>query len=462
MRVLNEKCGVFGVFGIDQEAARTVFYGLWALQHRGQESSGIVSSDGQQLYRHVGPGLVANVYHEEDLEQLPGPIAIGHNRYSTSGGANDTHSQPILKRDSQFAFAHNGNIPVTDALEDFLNGLGVANKKYNDSEMMAEAIHCYMSDGLSLEEAIIKAYPLFAGAFSAVAMSKDKLVAFRDNCGIRPLSIGTLDDGFVVASETCALDTVGAKFLRDVRPGELVVIDKKGITSHQVVPGRSKLDIFEFVYFARPDSMLYGQSVNQIRQSLGKVLAREHQVEGDVVMPMPDSSIPAALGYAQATGIPFEVGLIKNRYIHRTFIRPTPALRDQDLKMKLNPMPDTMKGKRVILVDDSIVRGNTLRKVVKMVQEVGVKAIHIVVSSPPIKYPDFYGIDMPNQADLIAATMTPEQIHEHVGATSLGYLSYEGMIKATGLPARMFSTSCFSGIYPIKIGRRERDFVRIG
>lgn len=454
---LNEKCAVFGAFGTDEGAARLVFYGLWALQHRGQESSGIVSSDGQQLYRHMGPGLVANVYHEEDMEQLPGSLAIGHNRYSTSGGDSDSHCQPVLKRDVPFALAHNGNLPITDALETFLTSRQVDFRGLNDTEMMTEAVCCYMQEGLVLEEAIIKAYPLFQGAFSAVALGPNKLIAFRDECGIRPLSIGTLGDGYVIASETCAFDTVGAKFLRDVKPGELVVIDKHGITSHQVLKGRPKLDIFEFVYFARPDSILLGRSVNEVRQNLGRQLAKEFKIDADIVVPIPDSGIPAALGYAEASNIPFELGLIKNRYIHRTFIRPTDQLRDQDLKMKLNPMPGVLKGKRVILIDDSIVRGNTMRKIVNIVYRAGAKEVHVLISSPPIKYPDFYGIDMPTQQELIGSHMTTEAIEAHLGVESLGYLSYDGMIAATGLAADAFSTSCFDGNYPIPIGKRSQQ-----
>jgi amidophosphoribosyltransferase len=458
---IKEKCAVFGTYGTGEEAARLTFYGLWALQHRGQESSGIVSSDGESFYRHTGPGLVANVYREEDLEQLAGPTTIGHNRYATSGASNDAHSQPILKRSTKFAFAHNGNLPVTDKLKAFLNERGVSCQKINDSEMMAEAIHCYMEDGLSLEAAITKAYPLFEGAFSSVAMTTDKLIAFRDSCGIRPLSIGRLGDGYVVASETCAFDTVGATFLRDVTPGEMVIINKQGITSRQVQPATPRLDIFELVYFARPDSVIEGCSVNTVRQNMGKELAGEWKIDADIVVPVPDSAIPAALGYSQASGIPFEMALIKNRYIHRTFIRPTEQLREQDLKMKLNPMPQILAGKRVILIDDSIVRGTTTRKIAKMIYEAGASEVHILSSSPPVRYPDFYGINLPTQEDLIAYRMTVEQIREHLGVDSLGYLSYDGMIRATGKPADVFTTHCFDGNYPIGIGKQQEKITQV-
>ncbi len=455
--LIHEKCAVFGTFGMGQEAARTTYYGLWALQHRGQESSGIVSSDGESFYRHTAPGLVANAYREEDLQQLAGEITIGHNRYSTSGAADDAHSQPTLSRQAGVAVAHNGNLPVTDKLEAFLGERGVAYGKLNDSEMMAEAIACFMLDGLAVEDAIVRAYPLFEGAFSSVAMTTNKLVAWRDSCGIRPLSIGRLDGGYVVASETCAFDTVGATFVRDVRPGELVIIDADGLHSRQMAPGTLRLDIFELVYFARPDSVIEGMSVNAVRENMGRQLAAEYKIDADMVVPVPDSAIPAALGYAQASGIPFEMALIKNRYIHRTFIQPTAALRDQMLKMKLNPMPQVIGGKRVVLIDDSIVRGTTTRKIASMLYEAGAKEVHILVSSPPVKYPDFYGINISTQHELIAHQLPPAKIGEYLGVDSLGYLSYDGMIRATGRPASQFSTSCFDGVYPIAIGRRGRE-----
>lgn len=451
---LAEKCAVFGAYNVGPEAAQLTFYGLWALQHRGQESSGIVSSDGDRLYGHIAPGLVSNAYHKEDLEQLPGSIAIGHNRYSTSGAAEAAHGQPVLIRDSNLALAHNGNFPITDKLEHFLDKRSVSHADRNDSEMMTEAIACYMSDGLELNEAVKKAFPLFEGAFSVVAMTPTKLVAFRDHCGIRPLSIAKLGEGYIIASETCAFDTVGATFLRDVKPGEMITIDEDGLHSEQVVRGKLKLDIFEFVYFARPDSVLEGHSVHEVRRNFGKELYKECKIDADIVVPVPDSAVPAALGYAQASGIPFETGIIKNRYIHRTFIRPSTQLRDQDFKMKLNPMPQTIKGKRVILIDDSIVRGSTTQKIVKMMYAAGAKEVHVLISSPPVMYPDFYGINISNQDELIAAHMSVPEICKHIGADSLGYLSYKGMIHATGMPAKSFSAACFNGIYHIDVGRK--------
>jgi amidophosphoribosyltransferase len=464
---LNEKCAVFGIIGqkfgkqTGLEAARLTFYGLWALQHRGQESSGIVSSDGKQLYRHAAQGLVATVYREEDLEQLPGHVAIGHNRYSTSGGADECYDQPFVDRKHNIALAHNGTLPDTTKLETFLTKRGVNLEKLNDSSMMMAAISCYMDDGLTIAEAVTQAWPLFTGAFSIVAMTPDTLVAFRDNRGIRPLSIGTLDGGYVAASETCAFDTIGAEFLRDVEPGELVVMNKEGLTSHQVEAGKLKLDIFEMVYFARPDSLLMGKRVDEIRKNFGSQMAKEFPIKADVIVPVPDSGIPAALGYSQASGVPFEMGLIKNRYIHRTFIRPTIALRERDLKMKLNPVIETFKDKRVVLVDDSIVRGTTMRHLVAMVFEAGAKEVHLLITCPPVRYPDFYGINTPQQSELLAAYMTEDEMRDYVGATSLCFLSYDGMLDATELPHENFSTSCFNGVYPISIGKRADEIMEL-
>lgn len=450
---LSEKCAVFGAYNVGPEAAKMAYYGLLALQHRGQENSGIVSTHDGMFYRHSAPGLVSNVYHEKDLEQLPGTSVIGHNRYSTSGADNDAHAQPILHRNSGFAFAHNGNIPDTEKLETFLHARNIATDSLNDSEMMAAAIGQYIQEGVTLEHAIMRAFPLLTGAFSAVALNAEQLVAFRDQCGIRPLSIGRLGDGYVIASETCAFDTIGARFMRDVRPGELVVINQHGLTSHQVVKSNPKLDIFELIYFARPDSVIAGMSVNQVRQNLGKELALQYPIDADIVVPIPDSAIPAAIGYAQASDVPFEMGLIKNRYIHRTFIRPSQSIREQDVKLKLNPLPHVLKDKRIVLIDDSIVRGTTTHKIAELMYRAGARSIHLLVSSPPVKYPDFYGINLPTNTDLIAASMTVSEICKRIGVDSLGYLSYDGMICATGRPAHYFSTSCFNGVYPIPIGK---------
>lgn len=464
---LNEKCAVFGIIGrkfgdnTGLEAARLAFYGLWALQHRGQESSGIVSSDGVDLHRHAAQGLVATVYREEDLEQLPGHLAIGHNRYSTSGGADDCYNQPFIDRKHKVALAHNGNLPDTTKLEAFLEDRHIEIGRKNDTAMMSAAITCYMDDGLTIVEAVKKAWPLFTGVFSIVAMNATTLVAFRDKCGVRPLSIATIDGGYAVASETCAFDTIGATYLRDVEPGELVAIDDKGLTAHQVVKGDLKLDIFEMVYFARPDSLLLGRRVDLVRQDFGRAMAREFPIEADVIVPVPDSGIPAALGYSQASGIPFEMALIKNRYIHRTFIRPTTQLRERDLKMKLNPVIELMKDKRVVLVDDSIVRGTTMRHLVAMIFEAGAREVHLIITCPPVRHPDFYGINTPKQTELLAAYMTVPAMREYVGATSLHFLSFDGMIGATGLSVTSFTNSCFNGEYPISIGKRASEITKL-
>jgi len=327
--------------------------------------------------------------------------------------------------------------------------------------MMMTAISCYINDGLDLVDAIKQAYPLFTGVFSAVIMDNKRIIAFRDRCGVRPLSIARLGKGHVVASETCAFDTVGADFLRDIKPGELVVIDEKGVKSQQVVPGQDKMDIFEMVYLARPDSLLLDKRVDLVRQNFGRALAKEYPVKADVVIPVPESAFPAALGYSQASGIPFEMALIKNRYIHRTFIQPTALMRERDLKMKLNAVTELIKGQRVILVDDSIVRGTTMRQMVSMVFKAGAKEVHLMISCPPVRYPDFYGINTPKQSELLAAYMTHDEMNDYLGATSLSFLSFDGMIKATGLPTRNFTTSCFTGEYPIPIGQRAQEIATL-
>lgn len=454
---LSEKCGVFGIFDKGIQAARVVHPALWALQHRGQESSGIASADGKTIYSHRGMGLVAHVYDENILKGLKGHIAIGHNRYATSHGSLPEHSQPVVTRDKILALAHNGNLPSVKKLEKFLKSRGISTDGHNDSELMHAAIKYYLVKGMSLEDAISKCFPLFTGVFSCVLMTKDKLAAVRDECGIRPLSLGKYNGGYVISSETCAFDTVQATFLRDVLPGELVIIDSKGIHSQQLVKANQKLDIFEFVYFARPDSILLGRRVNEVRKNFGRELAREHKIKADVVIPVPDSAIPAALGFSQESGIPFDHGLIKNRYIHRTFIQPTQKLRENSVGLKLNPIKEVLEGKRVVVIDDSIVRGTTSKKLVELLRLAGAKEVHFLVSSPPVKYPDFYGINTPDQKELIAAFMTIPQIKEYIGADSVGYLSYDGMIKATSLPSQSFSSSCFNGIYPISIHERKNE-----
>ncbi|MBI4080401.1 MAG: amidophosphoribosyltransferase [Candidatus Levybacteria bacterium] len=454
----REKCAVFGIYGKNLDAARLTYFGLYALQHRGQEASGIAASDGNALRVHKAQGLVAQVYAEHDLEKLTGHMAIGHNRYSTSGGSISDHNQPVAGRNDIVALAHNGNLPSTIKLQNFLRKKGFDTNSLNDSELMHLAIKYYLVKGLTLEGAIQKAYPLFTGAFCLMVMTKDKIAAVRDPFGIRPLSLGKLNhSGYVFSSETCAFDTVNAEQIRDVDPGEMVVIDETGLHSYKIAKPNQKLDIFEFVYFSRPDSVLLGKRVYEVRRNLGIQLAKEYPIDADVVIPVPDSAIPAAIGYSGASGIPFEHGLVKNRYIGRTFILPDQRLRDRGVQMKLNPIEEIIKGKRVIVIDDSIVRGTTAQKLVRMIREAGAKEVHLMSSCPPVQFPDFYGIDTPSQKALIAANMTIPQIRDFVGADTVSFLSYKGMIKATGLPENVFCTSCFTGKYPIDIGALAKE-----
>lgn len=454
---LNEECAVFGVYG-NTNAARLTYFGLYALQHRGQESSGISSSDGTTIITHKDMGLVTHVYDEESLGKLKGRTAIGHNRYSTYGGSFFEHTQPAIGKKNIVALAHNGNLPETKRLKLFLSSKGFESEldSLSDSGLMHLCLEYLVDSGLSLENAVQKAFPLFTGAFSLLIMTKDALIAVRDQYGIRPFSIGKLNGGYVFSSETCAIDTINGKFLRDVKPGEMVVLDKRGLTSHQLVPSKQKLDIFEFVYFSRPDSMLLGKSVYGVRKQLGIHLAKEYPIKADVVLPVPDSAIPAATGYAIEMSIPLELGLVKNRYVGRTFIMPDQRLRNS-IHAKLNPIEEVIKNKKVVVIDDSIVRGTITRRLTKMIRDAGAKEVHLLISSPPIRYPDFYGIDTPVQNDLIAANKSIEKIEEYTQADSLHYLSYEGLIQATGLPEDVFCTSCFTGKYPIDIGDNKKN-----
>lgn len=457
---LKEKCGIFGIFGKGFQAARLAHPGLWALQHRGQESTGIVASDGKTVRFKKGMGLVAHVFSEKDLRYLKGYLAIGHNRYSTSGDSIDKHAQPVIERVKNkglIALAHNGNLPSTKKLEEFLNSKQISTKGLNDSEMMAKAIAFFRAQNFSLEESIKKSYPLFSGVFCLLVLDKQKVIALRDSYGIRPLCLGKLNGGFVVASESCALDIVGAKYLREVRPGEMVVLGNPHIKSYQLEKGQQKIDVFEYVYFARPDSIISGKSVDEVRQNLGIELAKENKLSADIVIPVPDSAIPAALGFSKESGIPFYPALIKNRYIHRTFIMPEQHIRNSGVTLKLNPLTHVLKGKRVIVIDDSIVRGTTSKEIIRMIRKAGAKKVYLFISSPPVKYPDFYGIDTPRQTELIASKKDIKQIEKEVGADTLRYLSYGGLIKAVGLPEEKLCTACFSGVYPVDLGEKAKE-----
>lgn len=457
MEELGEKCGVFGVFGQGLSASRLAFFGLFALQHRGQESSGIAASDGVTVRAHKRMGLVAQAFSEKDMQGLAGHIAIGHNRYSTSKNSTVKHAQPALAEDVGIALAHNGNLPSTTLLQKFLKEKNIATRFLSDSEMMLEAIAVYVREGRTLPEAVKDVFPLMTGAFSLLIMDKTRIIALRDSCGIRPLSIGTLNGGFVFSSETCAFHPIGATYLRDVAPGEMVTADAAGLHGEKLAEGREQIDIFEFVYFARPDSRLAGKSVYGVRENFGKELAKEFPLSADVVIPVPETGIPTALGYSRGSGIPYETGLIKNRYIHRTFIEPEQHVREQGVRMKLTPLPEALSGKRVVIIDDSIVRGTTSRQIVEMLFDAGAKEVHFLASSPPVRFPDFYGIDTPRQEDLLASRMSVPEMRAYLGATSLGFLSYEGLIRATGLPENNFCTSCFTGRYPIALRERAKE-----
>lgn len=457
MSELKEKCGIVGIYGKDLPISRLAFFALFALQHRGQEASGITTNDGAKFRTHKGAGLVSQVYTEKTIKKLTGHVAIGHNRYSTSKGGALNHAQPVVNKTASFALAHNGNLPSTKALENFLSSKKILKKDRNDSELMADAVDFYIKEGNSISKAIEKSFPLFTGAFSLVMMTKDTLVAVRDAYGMRPLAIGKLEGGYVVASETCAIQTIGATFLREVKPGEMIIINKNGMKSIQLAPSNPKHDIFEYVYFARPDSVLNGKLVYEARRNFGKVLASEFKKKVDMIVPVPDTAMPVALGYSQASGIPMEMALIKNRYVHRTFIEPDQKSRRNSVALKLIPLPQVLKGKKIVVIDDSIVRGHTCKKLVKTLFKAGAKEVHLLISSPAIRYPDFYGIDIPNQNELIAYGKTEEDVCKFLGATSLHYLSLDGLIKAIGLPKDKLSTSCFTGIYPIDLKERKNE-----
>ncbi len=457
MKKLGEKCAVFGIYGKGLDVSRLAFFGLYSLQHRGQENSGIATTDGEEIFCHKGTGLVAQVFNEKIIQSLPGYIAVGHNRYSTSSGLGIEYAHPIEVSDKSMTLVHNGNLPSTTLLVNFLKTKGLEFPKASDSMIITEAIHSIVKKGVPIEEAIEQIFPLMTGSFSLLIMTKNKLIALRDQFGIRPLSIAKLNGGFVFASETCAFHPIGANFIRDVNPGEMVVVDESGLKIKQMVKGIQKLDIFEFVYFSRPDSILLGKSVYDIRKKFGKRLAEEYLIEADVVIPIPETSIPVAIGYAAASGIPFEMGLIKSRYIHRTFIEPEQHIREQGVKLKLAPLKEMIENKRVIVVDDSIVRGTTSRQIVKMLFETGAKEVHFMISCPPVKYPDFYGIDLPKQSDLLASKMNIAEMNKYLGSTSLNFLSYDGMIQSTGLDESLFCTSCFTGKYPIDLRERTDE-----
>ena len=443
-------CGVFGVRSEEREVARLAYFGLFALQHRGQESAGIAVSEGGRLTVVRDMGLVAQVFSEQQLQALPGEVAIGHTRYSTTGSSHWGNAQPLVHhgRARTVALAHNGNLVGAGALRDELRADGVRLASTSDTEVIAALL---ARDERPLAEAAAATMARLEGAYSVVALAGGTLVAFRDPHGIRPLTLGRLGEDWVVASETCALDLIGATAERDVRPGEVVLVDADGLRATQALPeGRGALCVFEHVYFARPDSRLAGGEVHAARVRMGERLAREAPVEADLVMPIPDSGTPAAIGFAKASGIPYEEGLIKNRYVGRTFIQPDQALREQGIRLKFNPL-DEIAGRRIVVVDDSIVRGNTMRQLVAMLHDAGAAEVHVRISSPPVVSPCFYGIDMAEEDDLAAAHRSVEEMRELVGATSLRYLSLEGMQAATRMPAESVCRACFTREYPTPV-----------
>lgn len=453
----KEACGIFGVYLKDAdssstEAARTTFYGLHSLQHRGQESAGIAVSNGRYILLHKGMGLVTEVFSPEATAELSGHIAIGHVRYSTTGDSRLVNAQPLVFRylKGMVALAHNGNLVNTTELSTRLATLGSVFQTTTDTEVIANLIARYSQD--RLEDALIKTMIDVKGAYAVVLATEDRLVGFRDPMGIRPLCLGEIAGNYVLASESCALDTVGAKFIRDVEPGEIVFIDHQGLSSYKALSSRTRAHcIFEYIYFARPDSTIDGINVNRARRGMGEQLAREAHIEADIVIAVPDSGTSAALGYSRASGIPFEEGLMKNRYVGRTFIQPTQQMRDLGVRLKLNPVVEAIKGKRVIMVDDSIVRGTTSKKIVNMLKEAGAAEVHVAVASPPTIYPCYYGIDTSRREELIAAKLDVDGICKFIGADSLHYISVEGMFSVLAGGKECMCAACFNGEYPVPV-----------
>jgi amidophosphoribosyltransferase len=456
----REECGVFGIYG-HPEAANLTYLGLYALQHRGQESVGIVSSDGAQIRLHKAMGYVNDVT-EHDLVRLTGTLAAGHVRYSTAGESSLKNAQPILIdcAHGEIAICHNGNLVNARELRDDLVRQGSIFQTTSDSEVL---LHLYArSKAATIEQALVESVAQARGAFSLVLLTKDRVIAVRDPHGFRPLAIGALGDSYIFCSETCALDLIGATYLRDVEPGEMVVAGPQGLRSFRpFAPARASHCIFEHVYFARPDSYVFGQSVNETRTEMGRRLAKEQPVDADVVVPIPDSGVCAATGYAEASGVPMRMGLIRNHYVGRTFIQPQQSIRHFNVKVKLNPVRSILEGRRVVLIDDSIVRGTTSRKIVKMVRAAGAKEVHMRISCPPTVSPCFYGVDTPRRSELIAATHSVEEIRKYIEADSLGYLSLDGLLGTVGDRRGSYCTSCYTGEYPVSFPQDEATYLQL-
>jgi amidophosphoribosyltransferase len=449
---LREACGVFGIYAPDEDIARLTFFALFALQHRGQESAGIATTDGKRLQVYAKMGLVSQVFDEDSLSKLTGNIAIGHNRYSTRGSSRGYNVQPIIvgKGSDALAIAHNGNITNAEPLHKELSDQGYTFHTSTDTEVIANLI--LSSPEKDWLGKIRYAMRRLQGAYSMVVMTKDTLFGIRDPFGVRPLCLGTTgNNSWVIASESCALDHIGALFVREIKPGEIVSITEKGVASYQEETDRKALCIFEYIYFSRPDSIINGRLLYSARQAMGVGLAEEHPVEADLVIGVPDSATAAGVGYALRSGIPPGEGLIKNRYMGRTFIEPDQRIRDLGVKLKFNPLHSILEGKRVVLVDDSIVRGTTTPQVIRLLRRGGAKEVHMRVCAPPIRYPCFFGVDMATRWELIAAQKTIPEIRDFIGADTLGYLSIDGLIKAVALPRDIFCLACFTGEYPVPV-----------
>ena len=451
----HDECGLFGIWN-HPEAANVTYLGLYALQHRGQESAGIAATDGHNFHTEKAMGWVADVFHPERLRRLPGHRAMGHVRYSTTGSSSLRNAQPITATTARgpIAIAHNGNLTNADFLRKEMEADGAIFQSNSDTEVILHLLA--RAPAGPLDEQIPHVLAKVKGAYSVLILTPDALYAVRDPHGFRPLTLGRLDESWIVASETCALDLMEAKPERDVEPGEMVIVTDAGLRSRRFAAPTEKLHcVFEYVYFARPDSTLWGRNVHTVRKAFGRQLAREYPVNADIVIPVPDSGTSAALGYSEEAAVPYEMGLIRNHYVGRTFIEPQQGIRHFGVKVKLNPMPEMISGKRVVVVDDSIVRGTTSRKIVKMVRSSGAKEVHVRISSPPIQWPCYYGIDTPTRKELIGASHNAEEIRRYLGADSLGYLSLDGMLKATGADPATFCHACFTGNYRVGIEPEE-------
>ncbi|MFC1948132.1 amidophosphoribosyltransferase [Chloroflexota bacterium] len=449
---LHESCAVVGIFAPDEDVARLTFFAIFSLQHRGQESAGIATSDGEIISYHGNMGLVSQVFDEDSLSQLAGHIAIGHTRYSTRGSSKLYNCQPIIVGEGQntIAVAHNGNIVNAENLQESLKNQGYVFNTSTDTEIIANLI--LTSPGDTWVDKIRYAMHRLQGAYSLTILTADTLFGVRDPLGVRPLCVGRINgEGYILASETCALDHIGAKFLREVEPGEIVTIDSTGMKDYKEESKEHALCVFEFIYFARLDSKIYGRLLYQARQAMGAAMAEEHPVDADLVMGVPSSAIAAATGYAHRSGIPLAEGLVQNRYVGRTFIEPDQRIRDLGVRIKFNPLPQVLEGKRVIVVDDSIVRGTTTPHLIKMIRNAGAKEVNMRICAPPIRFPCFFGVDMATRSELLAAQKSIPEICEFIGADSLGYLSVEGLIKSIGIPRDKFCLACFTGEYPIPV-----------